>query len=90
MRYGRGPSTSLSLAYALTTHRYQGSECPHAIVVCHSCHSHMLTRQLLYTAVTRAQQRVTLVGDRKGIKTALERGAKPRNSCLTQRVEAML
>lgn len=90
VRYGRGPSTYLSLAYALTIHKQQGSETAHAIVVCHSCHSRMLTRQLLYTAVTRAQQRVTLVGDIKGIKTALERGAKPRNSCLTRRVEAML
>lgn len=49
----------------------QGSEWPIVIVVCHSAHGFMLSRQLLYTAITRAKERLFIVGDRKGIDKAL-------------------
>jgi exodeoxyribonuclease V alpha subunit len=61
----------LQLAYALTVHRFQGSETDIAIVVAHSAHSNMLTRQLFYTAVTRAKKRVIVVGDEAGVQMAL-------------------
>ena len=61
----------LALAYACTVHKFQGSEVKDVIVVCHSSQSFMLTRQLLYTAVTRARRRVFLVGDEAGVKSAL-------------------
>lgn len=70
--YAKASSDRLRLAYALTVHKYQGSEVPWAIVVCHSVHSYMLSRQLLYTALTRAKAGVILVGDRKGIDAALK------------------
>lgn len=69
--YSHEQARALQLAYASTIHRYQGSEVPDAIVVCHSSHSRMLTRQLLYTAITRAKKRVFLVGDKAGLQTAL-------------------
>lgn len=61
----------LQLSYATTIHKAQGSQWPNVIVVCHSAHSFMLTRQLLYTAVTRAQKRLVICGDEEGIKRAL-------------------
>lgn len=64
---------SLRLAYAITIHRFQGSEVKWAVVACHSSHSHMWTRQLLYTAVTRAREGVVVVGDRSALATALSR-----------------
>lgn len=69
--YSREQARALQLAYACTIHKYQGSEVDDVIVVCHSAHHHMLTRQLFYTAITRAKKRVFLVGDAKGLATAL-------------------
>lgn len=50
----------------------QGSEYPWAIVVCHSAHKRMLTRRLLYTAITRAKDGVVLVGDRDAVDWAVQ------------------
>lgn len=61
----------LVLTFAGTIHSAQGSEYPIVVVVCHSTHSFMLNRYLLYTAITRAQQAVYLVGDEIGLRRAL-------------------
>lgn len=84
-------ASGLELAYALTVHRAQGSEFPWVICVVHSTHSHMLTRQLVYTALTRGKQGVILVGDKKGLKYALN-GKKPprRNTALIERLRGEL
>ncbi len=52
----------LELAYAITIHKSQGSEYPVIIVPMYSCPSMLMTRNLLYTAVTRARSMVILVG----------------------------
>jgi exodeoxyribonuclease V alpha subunit len=62
---------ALRLSYAITVHRFQGSEAKWAVVVCHSTHARMWNRQLLYTAVTRAREGVVVVGDRTGLNLAL-------------------
>jgi exodeoxyribonuclease V alpha subunit len=82
---------ALQLAYALTVHRAQGSEFPWVIVVCHSTHSYILTRQLIYTAVTRGKRGVILVGDSKGLRTALsDKKPPPRNTALIERMKGEL
>ncbi len=63
---------NIQLAYALTIHKAQGSECPCAIVVCHKSHSFMHHRNLLYTGVTRATQTAIIVGDHWGISNCAE------------------
>jgi exodeoxyribonuclease V alpha subunit len=52
----------LELAYAITVHKSQGSEYPVVIVPMYSCAPMLMTRNLLYTAVTRAKEMVILVG----------------------------
>lgn len=52
----------LDLAYAITVHKSQGSEYPVVIVPMYSCPPMLMTRNLLYTAVTRARRMVILVG----------------------------
>lgn len=52
----------LELAYAITVHKSQGSEYPVVIVPMYACAPMLLTRNLLYTAVTRARRMVILVG----------------------------
>lgn len=81
----------LRLAYALTIHRSQGSEFPWVIVVVHSTHNFMLTRQLLYTAITRAREGVVIVGDERGIDSALREGRViQRNTTLVERLNGTL
>ncbi len=63
----------LSLAYAMTIHKSQGSEFPAVIVVCHKDHSYQHHRNLLYTAVTRAKRDLILVGDKWGTKNCAAR-----------------
>ena len=52
----------LELAYAITVHKSQGSEYPIVIIPMYSCPPMLKTRNLLYTAVTRAKRMVILVG----------------------------
>lgn len=52
----------LELAYAITVHKSQGSEYPVVIVPMYSCPPMLMSRNLLYTAVTRARKMVILVG----------------------------
>lgn len=84
-------SNQLQHAYALTVHRSQGSEFPWVVVVCHSTHSFILSRHLLYTAITRAKKGVILVGDQKGLGRALGDARPPkRNTGLCQRLAGTL
>ncbi|MFW5897030.1 MAG: ATP-dependent DNA helicase, partial [Bacillota bacterium] len=67
VRYGRGELNELTLAYASTVHKSQGSEYPAVIAVVSLSHYIMLQRNLLYTAVTRAQNLLMLVGQAKAV-----------------------
>jgi exodeoxyribonuclease V alpha subunit len=77
----------LSLAYAMTFHKGQGSEFPCAIVLIHKAHDFMHHRNLLYTAVTRGKKLVVLVGARKVLAMAVKRvEAGMRITTLTKRM----
>jgi exodeoxyribonuclease V alpha subunit len=59
---GKEAQKNLQFAYALTTHRSQGSEYRKVIFVCLANHRHSLNRAMIYTAVTRAQKACAVVG----------------------------
>lgn len=61
-------------AFALTIHKSQGSQYRHVAVVLAGRPSPIETRELVYTGVTRAQERLTWVGSAAGLTAALERG----------------
>ena len=61
-RYDFTMLDELEHAYAITVHKSQGSEYPYVIIPIYNCGDRLLTRNLLYTAVTRAQTMVVLVG----------------------------
>ena len=63
----------LSLGYALTIHKYQGSESPCVVLIVHKSHSLMHHRNLFYTGVTRARQTVIVVGDHWGISNCAQK-----------------
>ena len=58
------------LAYACTVHKKQGDQSPLAIVVMTSSHFALLNRNLLYTAITRAESELILIGDKKAFAMA--------------------
>ena len=62
VRYGFDNLDELELAYAITVHKSQGSEYPVVIIPMYSCAPMLMTRNLFYTAVTRAKKMVILVG----------------------------
>jgi exodeoxyribonuclease V alpha subunit len=77
----------LGLAYACTIHKSQGSEYPAVVVVMLSSHFVMLSRNLLYTAVTRGKRLVVLVSDARAVSLALERARRgERRSRLESRL----
>jgi len=87
IEYDLQDANALQLAYALTVHRSQGSEFDWAVIICHSTHTHMLTRQLIYTAVTRAKHGVVIVGNDKGLRVALSsKSMHRRNTGLLERL----
>jgi exodeoxyribonuclease V alpha subunit len=63
----------LRLAYAISVHKAQGCEVPVVVGVCHRSHARMLTRPLLYTAITRARSNCVLVGDWAALSGAVRR-----------------
>ena len=66
--YPRTEINQLSLAYAITIHKSQGSEFDIVIIPAISGPNIILTRNLIYTAVTRAKKMVVLVGEQKNLK----------------------
>ncbi len=62
----------LEHAYAITVHKSQGSEYPVVIIPLYSCAPMLLTRNLLYTAVTRASRMVILVGKTEILSAMVE------------------
>ncbi len=66
--YPRTEISQLSLAYAITIHKSQGSEFDIVIIPAISGPNIILTRNLIYTAVTRARKMVVLVGEQKNLK----------------------
>ena len=66
--YPRTEISELSLAYAITIHKSQGSEFDVVVIPVISGTGLILTRNLIYTAVTRAKRMVVLVGEKKNLK----------------------
>lgn len=62
----------LSLAYAISIHKYQGSECPCIIMPVHTSHFKLLYRNLLYTGITRGKKLVVLIGTKKALFLAVK------------------
>jgi exodeoxyribonuclease V alpha subunit len=61
----------LVLAYAVSIHKYQGSECPCVLIPIHISHFKMLFRNLLYTGLTRGKRRVVFIGMKKALAIAI-------------------
>ena len=68
----------LELAYAITIHKSQGSEYPAVVIPVHSGPRMLMTRNLIYTAVTRARKCVCLVGVPETFQAMVDNGMEQR------------
>jgi len=60
----------LELAYAMTVHKSQGSEFDQVVIVMPEQDSEFVTKEILYTALTRAKRVVTIIGSENAIRKA--------------------
>ncbi|MHA0033747.1 SF1B family DNA helicase RecD2 [Deinococcus sp. PESE-13] len=79
---------NLQLGYALTVHRAQGSEWGTVLGVLHEAHMPMLSRNLVYTALTRARDRFFSAGSASAWQIAAARQREARNTALLERIRA--
>jgi len=86
--FDAGDLDDLVLAYACTVHKSQGSEYPAVVVPLLTTHFVMLSKNLLYTAVTRGKRLVVLVCDPRALELALSRRRRDdRRTRLASRLE---
>jgi exodeoxyribonuclease V alpha subunit len=82
--YEREDLTEISLAYAITIHKAQGSEFAAVIIPVATQHFKMLFRNLIYTGLTRARQICVFVGSRKALSMAVKQiDNRKRQTALT-------
>lgn len=87
VRYPASEQDQLTLAYACSIHKSQGSEYKAVIIPIHTQHFVMLKRNLLYTAVTRGKKLVVIVGSARALDIAVRSDDQTaRNSGLVPRV----
>lgn len=81
----------ISLAYAISIHKSQGSEYPAVVIPLHASHYVMLHRSILYTAVTRGKKLVILVGSKKALAMAIRNvRLERRNTGLREKLVDLL
>jgi exodeoxyribonuclease V alpha subunit len=76
---------AVDTVHALTIHKSQGSEFTHVVVVLPPAGSRLSSRDLLYTAITRATHRVTVIGDAEAVAAAVRRRSH-RTGALAERL----
>lgn len=62
---------SLVLGYAGTIHKYQGSQCPHIILLTMKCHERSFNNNLLYTGISRASKETIQIGDLSTVENCI-------------------
>ena len=78
-----------TLAYALTVHKSQGSQYDTILLpLCMSMHR-MLSRNLFYTAISRAKERVILYGDPQAVDIAMQTSLPKRKSMLVSKTQML-
>jgi exodeoxyribonuclease V alpha subunit len=88
VEYSFDDAKELTLAYAITIHKSQGSEFPVVIIPMLTQHFVMLQRNLIYTGMTRAKKLLILIGSEKAVQIAVNNTRKrPRFSNLAARLK---
>lgn len=81
----------LDFGYAFTVHKSQGSEYKSVIINLQCAHYNMLTRPLIYTAITRGKERVIIVGEKRALCIAIKKtDTEKRGTCLALRLQELI
>lgn len=74
-------AAAVELAYAVTMHKFQGSE-TECIIIPIWVPCTMMNRQLVYSALTRAKHKVVFIGSQEALQSAIDKGRPERHTCL--------
>ena len=85
--YPRAKLGKLDLAYAMTIHKMQGSECRLVVM---PVFNNRLSKHGIYTAVTRAKRSVVLIGNEEDLRKGLQKESQERESNLRKRLQAQI
>ena len=88
LSYAKSDLDQINLAYAISIHKSQGSEYPIVIIPIVKNYIHMLRKELLYTAITRAKAYLFLMGDVDLMIYASNRETAKRQSTLMMRLSS--
>ena len=90
MEYDSSELDMLDLGYASTIHKAQGAEYHSVIINLQCAHHIMLTRPLIYTAITRGKDRVIIVGERRALCISIKKtDIEKRGTCLAHRLQEL-
>ena len=78
VKYDFGELDEISLAYAVTIHKAQGSEFPAVVIPLATQQYMLLQRNLIYTGITRGKKLVVLIGQRKALRIAVSNNKTQR------------
>ena len=78
MKYDFGELDEVSLAYAVTIHKSQGSEFPAVVIPVAAQHYMLLQRNLIYTGITRGKRLLVLIGQKKALAIAVRNNRSQR------------
>ena len=90
IEYDSSELDMLDLGYASTIHKAQGAEYQSVIINLQCAHHIMLTRPLIYTAITRGKDRVIIVGERRALCISIKKtDIEKRGTCLAHRLQEL-
>ena len=88
VEYSASGMKNVDLGYATTVHKSQGSEYDTVIISLQCAHAQMLTRPLIYTAITRGKNKVIIVGEHRARCIAIKKtDVEKRGTCLARRLK---
>ncbi len=88
VEYSGDEFDEITLSYAISIHKSQGSEYDYLLLVLSPAHSVMLNKELLYTAVTRAKKKIFLISDEETVRKAVAKSTPgSRKTLLLKRLE---
>lgn len=87
VEYDSSNPIEIELGYALTIHKSQGSEFDNVILILDEEHEFMITKNLMYTAVTRAKKHLTIIYSNKNINACVKKEEEIRHSNIAKKLK---
>ena len=76
----------ITLAYAMSVHKAQGSEYQYVYLICEKAHVHMLYKKLIYTGISRAKTKLTIISNKSVFENAISKDLRIRKTGIQERL----